>query len=237
MNRPTRSTRRCYESDVRNAGVNLTQRESELIGATQPAATAQLDADALVELHTRVRRARNKYVTLYRRRGAAKVRAKGARGSAAEANERGWAKAEVFEEALARVSRQLAAAAQRSAQELKQERLARARQQAIESGTSGTTKKGSTEKKASTKKASAKKATEEKPTAKRTSATKAGTKRTSTKKSGTKEAGTKEAGTKETGTKPTKARETPPRKTSGRIKFEASSKASGARRQAKRDSR
>lgn len=237
MNRPTRSTRRRYESGVRNAGVNLTQRESELIGATQPAATAQLDADALVELHTRVRRARNKYVTLYRRRGAAKVRAKGARGSAAEANERGWAKAEVFEEALARVSRQLAAAAQRSAQELKQERLARARQQAIESGTSGTTKKatakkGSTEKKASTKKASAKKATEEKSTAKRTSATKAGTKRTSTKKSGTKE-----AGTKETGTKPTKARETPPRKTSGRIKFEASSKASGARRQAKRDSR
>ena len=76
---------------------------------------AHLDADALMELHARVRRARNKYVTLYRRRGAAKVRAKGARGSAAEANERGWAKAEVFEEALARVSRQLAAAAQRSA--------------------------------------------------------------------------------------------------------------------------
>lgn len=46
-----------------------------------------------MDLHARVRRARNKYVMLYRRRGAAKVRAKGARGVAAEANERGWAKA------------------------------------------------------------------------------------------------------------------------------------------------
>jgi hypothetical protein len=192
---------------VRNAGVNLTHRESELIGATQPAATAHLDADALVELHARVRRARNKYVTLYRRRGAAKVRAKGARGSAAEANERGWAKAEVFEDALARVSRQLAAAAQRSAQELKQERLARARQQKLESSASDTTKKGNTKKKATAK------------------------------KTGTTKAGAKKADTKKAGTTSTKARETPPRKTAGRIKFEASSKASGARRQAKRDSR
>lgn len=192
---------------MRNAGVNLTHRESELIGATQPAATAHLDADALVELHARVRRARNKYVTLYRRRGAAKVRAKGARGSAAEANERGWAKAEVFEDALARVSRQLAAAAQRSAQELKQERLARARQQKLESSASDTTKKGNTKKKATAK------------------------------KTGTTKAGAKKADTKKAGTTSTKARETPPRKTAGRIKFEASSKASGARRQAKRDSR
>lgn len=192
---------------MRNAGVNLTHRESELIGATQPAATAHLDADALVELHARVRRARNKYVTLYRRRGAAKVRAKGARGSAAEANERGWAKAEVFEDALARVSRQLAAAAQRSAQELKQERLARARQQKLESSASDTTKKGSTKKEATAK------------------------------KTGTTKAGAKKADTKKAGTTSTKARETPPRKTAGRIKFEASSKASGARRQAKRDSR
>jgi hypothetical protein len=192
---------------VRNAGVNLTHRESELIGATQPAATAHLDADALVELHARVRRARNKYVTLYRRRGAAKVRAKGARGSAAEANERGWAKAEVFEDALARVSRQLAAAAQRSAQELKQERLARARQQKLESSASDTTKKGNAKKKATAK------------------------------KTGTTKAGAKKADTKKAGTTSTKARETPPRKTAGRIKFEASSKASGTRRQAKRDSR
>lgn len=124
---------------MRTSGVNLTQRESLLIAETQPAALSQLDADALIDLHTRVRRARNKYVTLYRRRGAAKVGAKGARGVAAEANQRGWDKAEVFEEALARVSRQLAAAAARSAREIKQERLAQARKEtaAPASGRSG----------------------------------------------------------------------------------------------------
>lgn len=108
-------------------GVNLTAREAQLIDETKPAAMAHLDADGLIELHTRVRRARDKFVDLYRRRGAAKVRTKGARGVAAAANERGWAKAEVFEDALARVSRQLAAASARNARDLKAERLAQAR--------------------------------------------------------------------------------------------------------------
>lgn len=219
---------------MRKAGVNLTQRESELIDATQPTAMAHLDADALMELHARVRRARNKYVTLYRRRGAAKVRAKGARGSAAEANERGWAKAEVFEEALARVSRQLAAAAQRSAQELKQERLARARKQPVDPSASGTDE--STKKKPSKKKSTDKKPTDEEGTKKKGTKKKAPAKKAQAKKgAGETSSGTKSA--KKAGTTLTKARETPPRKTAGRIKFEASSKASGARRQAKRDSR
>lgn len=160
-------------------GVNLTARESQLIDETKPAAMSDLDADALIELHTRVRRARDKYVGLYRRRGAAKVRVKGARGVAAEANERGWAKAEVFEEALARVSRQLAAASQRNARELKQERLAQARKEAPAAGAA------------------------RKPAAAPAARAKAGQ----------------------------------PRKTAGRVKFEASTKATGARRQAKRDSR
>lgn len=159
-------------------GVNLTARESQLIDETKPAAMAHMDADALIELHTRVRRARDKYVGLYRRRGAAKVRVKGSRGVAAEANERGWAKAEVFEEALARVSRQLAAASQRNARELKQERLAQARKDA--------------------------------PAA---SAAKAPATAAARSKAGQ------------------------PRKTAGRVKVEASTKAAGARRQAKRDTR
>ena len=107
---------------------SLTESEFLLIRETELPAIADLDEDALLELHSRIRRARNKYVGLYRRRGAAKVSAKGARGAARSANERNGAKAEIFEGALARVSRQLGVAAQRSARELKEERLARARQ-------------------------------------------------------------------------------------------------------------
>jgi hypothetical protein len=108
---------------------SLTESEFVLIRETEPPAIAELDEDALLELHRRIRRARNKYVGLYRRRGAAKVSAKGGRGAARSANERNGAKAEIFEGALARVSKQLGLAAQRSARELKQERLARARQE------------------------------------------------------------------------------------------------------------
>ena len=106
----------------------LTESEFLLIRETELPAIADLDEDALLELHRRIRRARNKYVGLYRRRGAAEVSAKGGRGAARSANERNGAKAEIFEGALARVSKQLGVAAQRSARELKEERLARARQ-------------------------------------------------------------------------------------------------------------
>lgn len=107
---------------------SLTENEYLLVRKTETAAIAGLDEDALIELHDKVRRARKKYVTLYHRRGAAKVTAKRARGAARPANERNGAKAEIFEGALARVSRQLGVAAQRSARDLKEERLARARQ-------------------------------------------------------------------------------------------------------------
>lgn len=107
---------------------SLTESEFLLVRETEAPAITELDEDELLELHSRIRRARNKYVGLYRRRGAAKVSAKGARGAARSANERNGAKAEIFEGALARVSKQLSVAAQRSARELKDERLARARQ-------------------------------------------------------------------------------------------------------------
>src|SRR5689334_1401677 len=51
-----------------NALLNsLAEAELLLIRETERDQLADLDEDALVELHTRVRRARNKYVKLYRR--------------------------------------------------------------------------------------------------------------------------------------------------------------------------
>ena len=105
----------------------LSENEYVLVRETAKAQMAELDEDELIELHIRVRRARNKYVTLYRRAGATKVKQKGGRGAGKAANTRNAAKAEVFEGALSRVSRQLAGVARRSARELKDERLALAR--------------------------------------------------------------------------------------------------------------
>jgi hypothetical protein len=128
-----------YEPMMNKLLNSLTENEFLLIRETDPAALTELDEDALLELHRRIRRARNKYVGLYRRKGAVKVSAKGARGAARSANERNGAKAEIFEGALGRVSKRLGAAAARSARELKEERLARARQ---ESSTTATPAKG-----------------------------------------------------------------------------------------------
>ncbi|MFE7718185.1 hypothetical protein ACFU44_04000 [Nocardia rhizosphaerihabitans] len=109
---------------------SLSEDEYVLIRETKKAQIADLDEDDLIALHTRIRRARNKYVKLYRRAGATKVESKGARGSGKAANKRNAGKAEVFEDALSRVSRHLAAAARHSALQLKEERLARARDDA-----------------------------------------------------------------------------------------------------------
>ncbi|MBS1691520.1 MAG: hypothetical protein JST91_04790 [Actinobacteria bacterium] len=106
---------------------SLSEPDLLLVRATEPAELGELDEDALLDLHARVRRARNKHVGVYRRQAAARVPAKGARGAARAGNQRNAARAEVFEEALARVSRQLSAAARQSARELKEERLALAR--------------------------------------------------------------------------------------------------------------
>ena len=74
-----------------------------------------------------VRRARNKYSKLYRRQSAASVEAAGKRSASGSSNSRTLRKAEIFEDALARVSTALAGAARTSRDELKQERLAAAR--------------------------------------------------------------------------------------------------------------
>lgn len=110
---------------------SLTEAELAIARSTEPKALADLDEDGLLELHGRVRRARNKYLGQYRRQAAAKVRDVGGRGSAHAQNQRARDKIEVFETALARVSTALAKAARRAAAELKSERLAAARRPAL----------------------------------------------------------------------------------------------------------
>lgn len=106
---------------------SLTEVEQALVRETAGNELAALDEDELVELHTRVRRNRDKYVKLYRRRSAERVQDTGARGKAYPRGSRDRDKAEVFEEALARVSRRLAAAARAAARAFKAERIAEAR--------------------------------------------------------------------------------------------------------------
>jgi hypothetical protein len=106
---------------------SLREDELALLRETEPDRMAELDEDALLELHTRVRRARTKYVTLYRREASARVAATGGRGKARPKNRRNADKAEVFEDALARVSKQVDRVARQAARNLRAERLAAAR--------------------------------------------------------------------------------------------------------------
>ena len=105
----------------------LNDAERLLVGQTGRAELAALDEDAAIELETRIRRARNKYVGQYRRAAAAAVAEHGGRGKAQPQNTRAAMKAEAFEEALSLVSRRVAALARQSAAELRAERLAAAR--------------------------------------------------------------------------------------------------------------
>ena len=105
----------------------LNKTERELLLETERGRMDELDEDGLVELHRRIRRARTKYVKLYRRGAAGNVKKSGGRGKAGPTNSRNAGKAEIFEDALARVSRRLGVAAKRSAAALKAERLDAAR--------------------------------------------------------------------------------------------------------------
>lgn len=96
-----------YESAVSNHHVNLTQQENSLIDESHPDALERMDEEALRELQSRLRRAREKNFSLLRRQGAARVEAEGARGAAQPANERRGEKVEIIDEALARVSQRL----------------------------------------------------------------------------------------------------------------------------------
>lgn len=104
----------------------LSEAEASLVRETEPERLALLDEDAALEVHKRIRKARNKHVGKYRRQGAAKVGDKGGRGSANRANVKARERAEVFELALSRVSQRVDVLARASAAELKAERLAAA---------------------------------------------------------------------------------------------------------------
>jgi len=105
---------------------SLGKAERDILREAEPKRMAELDEDELIDLHKRIRRARNKYAGIYRRQGSAKVRKKGGRGLAKERNARNAGRSEVFEDALARVSAQLAEVAAASAEQLKADRLAAA---------------------------------------------------------------------------------------------------------------
>lgn len=105
----------------------LNETEKLLIEETSREALAALDEDAAIELETRIRRARDKYVSQYRRTASARVAEHGGRGRARPENARAAQKAEAFERALSRVSRRVAVLAAQSAAELRAERLAMAR--------------------------------------------------------------------------------------------------------------
>ena len=53
---------------------SLTELERNLVAETEKQAMGELDEDALLELHTRIRRARTKYVKLYRRQASSRSR-------------------------------------------------------------------------------------------------------------------------------------------------------------------
>ena len=115
----------------------LNDAERLLVAQTEPAELAALDEDAAIEFEGRIRRVRNKYVGQYRRGASAAVAGHGGRGKARPENKRAAMKAEAFEEALARVSRRVAALARQAAAELRAERLAAARADKQGSGPSG----------------------------------------------------------------------------------------------------
>ena len=83
------------------AGVNLTAEEESLLKASHRAISADPpDPDLLGDLGHRLRKAKDKYTSLYRRQAAARVQVDKSRGEAADSNLRTEAKADVFAAAL-----------------------------------------------------------------------------------------------------------------------------------------
>lgn len=105
----------------------LSDAERQLVAQTESAELAALDEDGAIEFEARIRRARNKYVSQYRRGASARVVEQGGRGQARGENKRAALKAEAFEEALSRVSRRVSVLARQSAAKLRAERLEAAR--------------------------------------------------------------------------------------------------------------
>lgn len=105
----------------------LTKGEQSLVMDTRPKKLDGLSEDELLELHNRVRRARNKYKKNYRQGAAKQVKADRSRGAASKKSGGDAQRRELFEDALARVSNRLAKAARKTADDLKAKRLAAAK--------------------------------------------------------------------------------------------------------------
>lgn len=105
----------------------LNGEERDLVRETEPDRMAALDEDQLIRLHSRVRRARKKHQKNYRRQASAGVAEHGGRGASRPKNTRAAQKAEVFEDALSRVSGLLETRAREAADALRADRLAAAR--------------------------------------------------------------------------------------------------------------
>jgi len=101
--------------------------DQKLLVSTEPAQLAKMSQDELGDTLLLVRRARNKYTGLHRKKAGSTVAKSGARGAAEGQNLRTVRQAEVFEEALARVSAALATAARKSSAALKTDRIAMAK--------------------------------------------------------------------------------------------------------------
>jgi hypothetical protein len=101
----------------------LTSSERQALRAVEPKRLRKLDEEELVDLHRRVRRARNKYAKLHRRRAAEQVHKHKSRAVATKSQRRTASCAEAFESALATVSQRLAKVARARADELRAERL------------------------------------------------------------------------------------------------------------------
>ena len=112
----------------------LTDSEKQLVLAARPKKLRKLEEDELIDLHKRIRRARNKYSKLYRRRAAEQVGKNRNRSKAAKRHARVAAKAEIFEDKLSAVSRRLAAVSRAQADTLRDERLAAAQGPPAKSG-------------------------------------------------------------------------------------------------------
>lgn len=100
----------------------LSSEEEQLVQETADRRLNELNEDELVQLHSRVRRSRNKYSKQYRRLAREQVQTDRARGKASKKHVNAAQKAEVFEDALAQVSRRLAIVAAQAADILRAER-------------------------------------------------------------------------------------------------------------------
>ncbi|MEZ5184211.1 MAG: hypothetical protein R2720_00560 [Candidatus Nanopelagicales bacterium] len=102
----------------------LTDEEYMLVLETTDKAMSDLGEDQVADLHRLIRRARNQCSGKYRRRAAQRA---GSRGKASKKYQRARDRAEVFEDALARVSHRLSVLAKENAAALRAERQAGAK--------------------------------------------------------------------------------------------------------------